>query len=457
MPPQQHQGQANAGASQARPQGQQGANNGPEMQALMMQFQKVAEPIVRKLKELEAVLARPPANGGFAPGTPERARLEAELNEVRQQQSKLGQQFMSAKAQLFGQQGQPQQSQQLQQQMLQQRAQQQQQQQAAAMAAAGGGGASGQATMLANQNRSVGTPPQNVRPTPGPNVRSAPDQQGPQTPGSQQALAMARSSPSMQGQQAGKVSSTSAVPSPQVQHPHVPPEAMAQRSSLISGPSNASGMAGGSGQGPFGAGIPAQLNVQPSVPEPYPNAAGPRPTLNQGLGTNPTLGTPAILQRPDPTTGALSSTTGGGVGASGMSSSGWEELLGSVAREFKGGSGASGADFDAIIADVGSAEFWDALTGKGTGADNLMNAGSVSATGAGGSGVGSGEGRLLTKRKVQELVGEIDGNERLEGDVEDVSVRVALAWMLTALTLLHSSFSRLQTSSLIPSLNFPAS
>jgi transcription initiation factor TFIID subunit 12 len=397
-------------------------NNPPDLQALMLQMQKMADPIGRKIKELEATLARPAHQGGLAPNTAERTKVEMEHNEVKQQQAKLMQQFMSVKAQYLAQTGQAQQSQQMQQQLL---LQQQRAQQAAASAQAANNGNNNaaslsQAQALANQNRGVGTPPLNIRPSPGPKVRPAPEQQGsrPQTPGVSQGSTGARSSPSGQGQP-GRSSTPANNASPHFQQPHIPPEAMTQRSNLISGPSNASGMAGGSNQGPFGAGIPTNLNVQPSVPEPYPNSTGPRPTLNQGLGTNPTLGTPAILQRPD----LVSTNAAGGIASgSGAGLSSWEELLGTVAREGKSGAnGLTGSEMDAITMDLGNPDFWDALTGKGTGADSLINAGTTSATSGGGAGMTSGDGRLLTKRKVQELVAEIDGNERLEGDVEDVS------------------------------------
>ena len=317
-------------------------------------------------------MARPMNQGGLAQGTPERTKAEMEYNEVKQQQNKLMQQFMAVKAQYVAQQGGQTQQNQQQAQQQQLALQQQRAQQAASVAAAAGtnGASVAQAQALANQNRNVGTPPQNIRPSPGPKVRPTPEQQQqqgsrPQTPGVQQGSAGARSSPAGQGQPAR--SSTPANASPHFQQPHIPPEAMAQRSNLISGPSNASGMAGGSGQGPFGGGggIPQQLNVQPSVPEPYPNSTGPRPTLNQGLGTNPTLATPAILQRPDPVSAGAA---GGTAGGSGAGSSSWEDLLGTVARESKNGStGLTGNEMEAITSDLSSAEFWDALTGKRNG------------------------------------------------------------------------------------------
>ena len=59
----------------------------------------------------------------------------------------------------------------------------------------------------------------------------------------------------------------------------------------------------------------------------------------------------------------------------------------------------------------------------------------------------SGDGRLLTKRKVQELVAEIDGNERLEGDVEDVSFPKPNKEHAILTLLPYSSCSRLLMSS----------
>lgn len=167
--------------------------------------------------------------------------------------------------------------------------------------------------------------------------------------------------------------------------------------------------------------IPTTLNVPAAVPEAYPNARGPRPTLNQGLGTAPLLGTPAILQRPEP-------------GAQ------WEGLLG-VQRTEGAGAGAGAA----ARAEFASPEFWDALTGRGTGAASLNGGAGASTSAGGGSGAagggvaeGAGNGadrRLLTKRKVQELVGELDGTERLDGDVEDVSpLSLSLSFSFIVLT-----------------------
>jgi hypothetical protein len=138
--------------------------------------------------------------------------------------------------------------------------------------------------------------------------------------------------------------------------------------------------------------IPATLSVAPAAPEPYPNARGPRPTLSQGLGTTPLLSTPAILERPDP-------------------AAGWEALLGVPTRVGNGDAGPLARH------DLTNPDFWDALTGRGTGASSL------GAPGVNPAGIGGADRRLLTKRKIQELVGELDGSERLEGEVEDVSAR----------------------------------
>lgn len=423
---QQGQTQGQAGANVARPPVFSAAAQ--EIQGKMMAIQRQAEQIIKKLKELEVALSQAPAQGGLAPGTPERMRLEKESTDLKSQQNKLAMQFMAHKAQYLAEIGQPQQSQQVQQQLvMQQRAAAQQAATAAAAAAATGAtGGQTQSQMqaaIANQNRAAGTPPQhNARPPSANNPRQSQDQNRnsrPPTPGTGavQTGTNAKGSPSVQGK-----SNTTTASSPQYQHPQVPPEAMTHRSNLMSGPSTASSMAGGNGQGPFGASIATQLNVQPSVPEPYPNSQGPRPTLNQGLGTNPTLGTPAILQRPDPLTGNTSGANAGATTASGTGTANWEELLGLTSKESKGGlQNLTASELETVMADPNNPDFWDALTGKGTGADSLVNAGTVTANVAGTSGLTNADGRLLTKRKVQELVAEIDANERLEGDVEDVS------------------------------------
>lgn len=106
--------------------------------------------------------------------------------------------------------------------------------------------------------------------------------------------------------------------------------------------------------------IPSNLSVNSPIPQNFPN--GTRPTLSMGAGANPVTRGPAILARP------------GGSDAS------YNELLG----------------------------LNNGLDGNGNGEGvSLMNMNNP---------------RDRTKKKVQDLVREIDPNERLEGDVEEVSL-----------------------------------
>lgn len=327
----------------------------PDLSTILQHIQRLAEPVMRRVKEIEATLA----NGSIAVGSPDRSKLEGELTTMREKQRRLGEQYMMAKAQQLEQQGQTQQSQAIYAQLRQQ------------------------------QQASQGT-------------RNDAQQNGPQGAGP------------------GARNSPAPVPSPH--QPHIPPEAI-KRPGFFSGPS-----APANGANLPGSTIPAQLNVSPNVPEPYPNSSGPRPTLSHGLGTNPILGTPAVLQRPEPFP-ASNASGSGSVGGTGIS--GWEDLLNVPLRESRvGGGGATNADKAAAIMEdvaneMGNQDYWDSLTDKGTGADSLLNAGSANASNIAAA-AGAGDGRLLSKRKVQELVGEIDANERLEGDVEDVSRSIEL-------------------------------
>ncbi|KAE8181322.1 hypothetical protein CF336_g8961 [Tilletia laevis] len=125
----------------------------------------------------------------------------------------------------------------------------------------------------------------------------------------------------------------------------------------------------------------------PSVTgEPFPASRGPRPTLNQGLAApNPVTATPATLSRP-----SMNSATG--LGASGSGS-------GVSMGGGTGGGGAGGSSSSYISAGASS-----------------FGPGSLATT---------QENRLLNKRKLQELVGEIDAGEQLEGDVEDLLLEIA--------------------------------
>ncbi|KAE8223733.1 hypothetical protein CF319_g3282 [Tilletia indica] len=158
---------------------------------------------------------------------------------------------------------------------------------------------------------------------------------------------------------------------------------------------NATGSTSGAGAGDSGSNqgnrpmipVPQTGNrievTPPSITgEAFPASRGPRPTLNQGLAApNPVVATPATLSRPN-----MSSASG--FGASGS------------------GSGTA----------IGG--------GIGTGGGSSYISAGANSFGPG-SLVTTQENRLLNKRKLQELVGEIDSGEQLEGDVEDLLLEIA--------------------------------
>lgn len=144
-----------------------------------------------------------------------------------------------------------------------------------------------------------------------------------------------------------------------------------------------------------------------STPQPYPNSAGPRPTLSQGLGTSPATGTPPVLVRPNPLGRNAAGSTLGKRPARGQSQR-WEEML-----------GISPGD------SAGLASLEESLSVPMQGDEsmgNLFDAGANTSLGLAST---HGTNRLLNKRKVQELVSEIDPNEQLEGDVEDLLLEIA--------------------------------
>ena len=157
--------------------------------------------------------------------------------------------------------------------------------------------------------------------------------------------------------------------------------------------------------------VPANLDhlrnsAAVTQPQPFPTARGSRPTLSQGLAnSNPVVGTPGILRRPE--IGTPSGITSVGTSAAGAvaPAQSWEGLL-NVSSERNVASTA------AIIGE-------DGLLGE----DGVGLSGTNGSTGsaAGASGMLRPTGRLLEKRKIQELVGDIDPTEVLEGEVEDVS------------------------------------
>lgn len=374
----------------------------------MQRIQQLAEPVVRRIKEIEAALSAKPDE---QQATPDRLKMHHDLAQLKAQQRKLGEQFMLARAQHLAQQGHKKESEQLVNQVKQQ------QQQRAAAAAAAAATQSGQ-----QQAPQAAAGPQGQGPTQMP--AQAPAQAQARVPSHPGSVPLAASSPA--STQAAPTTVAQAVSAAQ-------PAAGAGAASSPQGSAPPDGTRRGSiteKTVPEAPQIPEQLNIAPSGPEPYPNAAGPRPTLSHGLGTNPVLGTPALLERPEPMQGAIAGAAAG-VAGSGSGSSNWEELLGVPARETKSGSAPaasnaaekSGASAEEVANEMGNTDYWESLTGRGTGAESLLSAGSTSASAAPGAAAatGAGDGRLLSKRKVQELVGEIDANERLEGDVEDVS------------------------------------
>ncbi len=172
--------------------------------------------------------------------------------------------------------------------------------------------------------------------------------------------------------------------------------------------------------------IPANLDhIRPSAginqPQAFPSTKGARPTLNQGLASaNPVAATPGLLRQPE--RGALGPGLGG-PGNAAQAAQSWESLLGiapdrSAASTLAGPSslGAAGAanDDDPLIDSLG-------LGGGSAGAGGAGGAGANGSVAATGAALLKPTGRLVEKRKIQELIGDIDPTEVLEGDVEDVS------------------------------------
>lgn len=376
-------------------------------QQIMEQAQRLAAPLAAKIQQLDALLRRQPGEGG--PAGEERVRIEQALAEAKANQVQFGRQFLAAREHAARQAAQAHAAAQAQQ---QQQAQAQNPQQRALQAQAHGDGSSAaggsgvNSPALGSQGRSPAPGPGGAGSTPArtgspavvPSSGTASGAGGAAPSPLGQARPLAAKDGAQAASRQGSIPNQQAVPSPgpgQAQAQHRPSpgvgQAMATVPSLHTTPS-----------------IPATLSVQPAVPESYPNSSGPRPTLSQGLGTTPLLGTPAVLRRPDPLprgSATPGSTTPGGSALGGVTN--WEELLGMAARE---GSRMNVND------DFGLGGGATAGTGVASGSGTAQGTGATP-----GFPSSAADDRLLTKRKVQELVGEIDANERLEGDVEDVS------------------------------------
>ncbi|KAK0547701.1 Transcription initiation factor TFIID subunit 12 [Tilletia horrida] len=251
----------------------------------------------------------------------------------------------------------------------------------------------------------------------------------------------------------------------------------ADPTSIAAGAGGASAAASGAGaqQGSRGILIPLpqpsgriEVTGPPPTGEAFPASRGPRPTLNQGLAApNPVVATPSTLSRPEMISSATSTSDAANASSAPKraasptiaSASNWEELLGVAAREnVKMGvrAPASGSDDFEVVSvtpgpGVASSTFYNAGAGSsGAGVSTPTSSSSQSAPNravvtrpsqapAGSGGyvttssssfnaaltAASQENRLLNKRKVQELVGEIDAGEQLEDDVEDLLLEIA--------------------------------
>lgn len=159
------------------------------------------------------------------------------------------------------------------------------------------------------------------------------------------------------------------------------------------------------------AAIAPVLNVNATwTPEPYPNASGPRSSMTAGLGVAAVLGTPAVLTRPTPTEGgqeALDEL----LGLSAKTASvGADELLGLPTDDPEVASAAALTASAALSSTALPALALPALPLSSTHAAHA----SVSTSGS-----------MLTKRKISDLISELDSNEKLSGAVEDLLLELA--------------------------------
>ncbi|WFD42138.1 hypothetical protein MPSI1_000777 [Malassezia psittaci] len=376
-------GQGSSFQAQQKPmQGQAQAAGMPQHEAMLMeQFNKVMSPLMLNISHLEASLRNPNLSAQ------EKQQQQNLYNELKTKQMSLARQVALAREQARAK------DQQQYQMMLQQQEKQQQSSQVPAR------NAQHQPVQAAQIAQAKNTPKQDTKTvtempsTPQSGVKAA--QKNPARD--------SRSGPAGSGQDRGGDSDTPIGASANAMRNNAhslggtngnPLAGIAQPSALLSS-------SGTPSQSSTGA-LASLIAQNSSTPQSFPNLQGPHPTLTQGLGTNPVTGTPPVLVRPNPAgrNGKSLYTPRGGQH--------WEDLLG-----LSTGDG-SGLD-DSMNFGLDS----DALTG------NMGDGVPVNSSQQFGLNSGGANSRLLTKRKVQELVSEIDPNEQLEGDVEDLLLEIA--------------------------------
>ena len=363
----------------------------PQHEAMLMeQFNKVMSPLMLNISHLEASLRNPNLSAQ------EKQQQQNLYNELKTKQMSLARQVALAREQARAK------DQQQYQMLLQQHKQQQQQQQPQQQPQQQQQAPQAPQPQAPPQQQHPQAPPMQAQPsggkaahTPGPSTPS----NAPSTPQST-AKAAGKLAADAAGNKAGPETPSSTTAGALRSHAQggasssTPLTGIAQPSSLLP-------TGGGAPQSSTGA-LANLIDQHTSTPQPYPNAHGPHPTLTQGLGTPPVTGTPPVLVRPNPVgrNGKSLHTPRGGQH--------WEDLLGI-------GAGDSTAVDESLNLSLDSDGF-------------AANLGDVLGPGPAaqfGLGAASGNNRLLTKRKVQELVSEIDPNEQLEGDVEDLLLEIA--------------------------------